>query len=256
MARRVAIVAALALVVTSAPAQQGLSRDAQGWTVFSPSADSRLIYVSSSTPDYLTPKYYSPSDPEIGPDPFHPLGPIRAYPAITSGTAQARANFPDWVLLKRGDVWYESRLALKNGRSASERSLFGAYGDGPRPMMKIGHDRGWSSNNSLQFAAMAGIDIYAHSRDPNSPEYDGPADASGMGWLIPAGGYGISFLVEDCAFRFATVGWQMRSGGTTRDLVLRRSLILDTYSGDGSHCQPAAQAGRSPMARRISKARR
>ena len=219
-----------------APAQQGLERDAQGWTVFIPSDDSRLIYVSSSDGDDATAQVYDDDDAAIGSDPFHPVGPINAYASIAAAQVQQRAGYPDWVLLQRGGVWYESKVKLKSGRSASERYLVGAYGDGPRPLVKCGAERGCNPENSMQFTALVGIDFYGHTRDPNSPEYVSPDGGSGLSWVIHTNSDGISFLVEDCAFRFKSVNWQKNyPGGTVRDLVFRRNLILDTYSGDNSH---------------------
>jgi hypothetical protein len=120
-------------------AQQGLPRDATGWTVFTPSSDSRLIYVSSSTGNDATGQIYSPTNSVISADPFNPVGPIMPFATISNAMAQARSGYPDWVLLKRGDTWSSGLPMAKSGRSASERSLVSAYGaSGARPLLKSG----------------------------------------------------------------------------------------------------------------------
>ncbi len=67
------------------------AKDAQGWSILTPSADSRLIYVSSAGND-STAKFYLPSDSEIGNDPFNPTGTILPYATITAALAQTRNN--------------------------------------------------------------------------------------------------------------------------------------------------------------------
>ena len=107
-----------------------------GWTVVTPSEDSRLIYVSNSGNDEQarTAKgrgYYLPSDPEIGPDPTNPIGPIVPYVTVREavkklrgtgwvetnsegqeivsyakrGELDAGGGYPDWLMYRRGDTF-------------------------------------------------------------------------------------------------------------------------------------------------------
>lgn len=112
-----------------------------GWTHVTPSADSRLIYISNTGNDAQAKAvkgrgYYLPSDPEIGPDPQNPIGPIVSYVTpreaakkmrgsgwlrtdengreIVSITERDRRNnlenpsgggWPDWVMFKRGETF-------------------------------------------------------------------------------------------------------------------------------------------------------
>ena len=107
-----------------------------GWNVVTPSEDSRLIYVSNSGNDdqARTAKgrgYYLPSDPEIGPDPTNPIGPIVPYVTVREavkklrGTGWVETNsegqeivsyakrgeldtgggYPDWLMYRRGDTF-------------------------------------------------------------------------------------------------------------------------------------------------------
>jgi hypothetical protein len=112
---------------------------AAGWSLLSPAPDSRLLYVAADGNDSLAAAvhgrgYYLPSDPEIGPDPTNPIGPITAYASpevamramrLTNwlgtrdgqdlygdacGYSQKRdalghdwQGYPDWLLYRRGD---------------------------------------------------------------------------------------------------------------------------------------------------------
>ena len=229
--------------------------DDEGWTILRPARDTRLIYVSSSAGDDSAARFYSPGDPAVGSDPFRPKGPVKPYRTVRSGLAAARDGHPDWVLLKRGDVWYESLGSPPNGRSAQEPSVIGAYGDAPRrPQLRL---RGTQSG--LQFhihdgfhdVAIVELEFYAVGKDPESPEFDPEcAVKSAIGVFISAKHMttGRRLLVEDCCMRFCgasfQVAWDRRVGPTpaTEQLVLRRNLVLDNYSRN-SHCQGTYAAG-------------
>ena len=95
-----------------------------GWTVFTPSADTQIIYVSNSTGDDRT---------GVVGDINHP------FKTLAAGKSRLRNGKPDWLLLKKGDTWTDQQfgyLRIK-GRSAAEPMLFGAYGTGARPVLKI-----------------------------------------------------------------------------------------------------------------------
>src|SRR5262249_26905785 len=63
---------------------------ANGWTVFTPSADTIIFYVSSSTGNDIR---------GVPNDPTHP------YKTIAKGLSMLVNGHPDWLLLKKGDVW-------------------------------------------------------------------------------------------------------------------------------------------------------
>ncbi len=128
-----ALLLALASVCSAEP-QRWLPVDQDGWTIFTPSADTRLLYVSSSAGDDAAGVAYAAADAAVGADPFRPVGPVHAFKTIAAAQKLAREGFPDWVLLKRGDSWRENP-GVRSGRSASEPSLIAAYGDGPRPVL-------------------------------------------------------------------------------------------------------------------------
>jgi hypothetical protein len=106
--------------------QRWLPVDAGGWSVLKPSADSRLIYVSQDGDD-ATASAYSPSDKEVGGDPFKPARAVKAYKTLAAGVRKMRAQHPDWLLLRRGDTWKEVLGTLPNGRNGHEPTVVCAY---------------------------------------------------------------------------------------------------------------------------------
>ena len=89
--------------------------DADGWTSVTPSSDTHIIYVSSST----------------GSDANNGLSPSTPVKSLLAGISLLRSGMPDWLLLKRGDTWQESLGAeagrwVKSGRSAQEPMLVSA----------------------------------------------------------------------------------------------------------------------------------
>ena len=85
-----------------------VSRDSEGWTLVTPSADTRIIYVSSS----------------MGSDTSDGLSEDYPVQTLERGYSLLRDSFPDRMLLRRGDEWYENFPAIgKSGRSADEPIL-------------------------------------------------------------------------------------------------------------------------------------
>ncbi|MBU0622620.1 MAG: hypothetical protein KJ795_12320 [Gammaproteobacteria bacterium] len=215
-------------------------QDGNGWSILTPSADSRLIYVSASGND-TTAQNYTPASAEVGADPYNPTGAILPYATIDVALAQARAGYPDYILLKRGDTWTRTAMInLKAGRSATERSVLGYYGNAAaRPtILQKGVNFSWASNS-----AVIGIRFYASQRDPASPDFVGFAivgNDAGFDGLI---GYGGSvtggLLIEDCWFDWFS-GNVLQSPVTTyaalNDIIIRRNLITNNYSTAG-HAQ-------------------
>lgn len=211
--------------------------DNAGWSILKPSSDSRLIYVSNDGNDRSA-KSYSPSSNEIGNDPFNPAGAVRSYATIEAALAQARANYPDYILLKRGDTWTSNAaIRLKAGRSAAERSVLGYYGNATaRPtVLNKGVSFSWASNSAL-----LGIRFYASRRDPGSMDFIGfenVGDEVGFDGLLGYGGNitgGI--LIEDCWFDWFS-GNVLQSPRPDhqhlRDIIIRRNIITNSYSTRG-----------------------
>jgi hypothetical protein len=215
------------------------AQDAGGWSILTPAADSRLIYVASGGNDG-TAQPYLPSDPEIGSDPFNPGGAIRPYASIDAALTQMRNGYPDYLLLHRGDSWdATASIFPRAGRSAGERSVLGYYGANvARPVVRFaGVDLSRAS-----YSAVVGIRFVAAQRDPASPDFiDFNVNATGLHAL---GGYNNTvvggLLIEDCWFDWfsGNVLQAPESGGgpVLADVIVRRNIFSNNYSST-SHSQ-------------------
>ncbi len=156
-----------------------------GWTVLTPSADSRLIYVSSST----------------GNDSNNGLSETAPIKTIAKAFTIAREDFPDFVMLKRGDVFNEGRLSwYKGGRSATEPMVVTSYGSGDRPILEATGFLYWGPNGgptmSLDFLSFVGLQFKAdwENNQTSTPHTNAFLFGGGLN----------SFLIEDCCFS----GWR------------------------------------------------
>jgi hypothetical protein len=240
---RIALVAtALLCFFPDSQAQTSLPRDAGGWTVFTPSGDSRIVYVSSSGGNDSTGVAYSPGDPAIGPDPFLPASSVKSFATLEHASAQTRNGYPDWVLFKRGDEFHwvtgeHGKLVKREGRSATEPFLYAAYGAGcVRPIIKT------DSSGILHYCcydygrfAVVGLHFYAHTRDPFSPGF--VSHRGQFGFRFASFGRQITdVLIEDCWLQFYAVGIVIEASGDPARMVIRRNVISDSY-GYGGHSQ-------------------
>ena len=216
-------------VVVAQPGSS-LPLDPNGWTVFTPSSDTRTIYISNS----------------IGVDTNDGLSQSTPVKTITKGKSLLRNNYPDWLLLRKGDVWTDETIGnvCLSGRSATEPMLISAYGSGARPMMKtnpsVNSDGIYTSCNGSagigDYLAVVGLDFYSYTRDPNSPGFNLST--------VATGGAGFSFLnptnwllLEDNKFSFYGGNTlQAYPSGTFKKVSLRRNIITDSYSTN-SHSQ-------------------
>lgn len=83
-----------------------------GWTQFTASSDTRIIYVSDTDGDDATAEFYTSTSPEVGTDPFLPSGTVKAYKTISAAKNGLRNGFPDWILLKKGDVFTNQAFGM------------------------------------------------------------------------------------------------------------------------------------------------
>jgi hypothetical protein len=90
-----------------------MSLDANGWTVFSPSADTHKIYVSNS----------------MGSDANDGLSENTPVQTLAKGLSLMRDGYPDWLLLKAGDTWTGEAFDYvpSSGRSAAEPMLISSW---------------------------------------------------------------------------------------------------------------------------------
>lgn len=225
-----------------------LPKDAQGWTIFTPSADTRIMYVAADGND-STAQIYSSTSQEVGSDPFKPSGVIQPYATYAAAYLHARAGYPDWILFKRGDTFYQAiNHQEQNGRSTSEPFLIGSYGStGTPPLLKVGASTAGisisktspSTPSTAQFISISGLTLYAYTRNPSDPEYIGEAGASGIDIITTGTANKIkNVLVEGCKFMYFANN-SVQGGGTefVDDVTIRKSVFLDNYPSGTERAQ-------------------
>lgn len=198
-----------------------VSLDGSGFTVVTPAADSRIIYVSSS----------SGSDSNSG------LSAGKAVRTLEKGIDLIRDGSADQLLLKRGDTWRETfGRWTKSGRSPDEPILISAYGIGNRPLIRSGTDDGIgigsASAENINHLAIVGIHFWADGRDPNVAGYNKYSLPYGIN--VIAGGSGL--LIEDVKVeKYMTNIAFTPYLGEMKNVTIRRSIITDAYEVGNSH---------------------
>ena len=201
-----------------------LPLDADGWSILTTSVDSRVVHVSSSTGNDST------GDGSVG----------KPYATVSKGMSRLRYGSPDWLLLKKGDVWYESLGHCKvYGRSQTEPLVITSYGSGPRPLLKTGSqqavrvDGGSGGHPQRSNIAIVGLHFVSHHRDPDDPAFNAYEGWHGVSWLMPS----TNVLVEDCCFAFYKDNIVFQSTALRlKDIAVRRNISVDSYCTNG-HAQ-------------------
>jgi SdrD B-like domain len=193
--------------------------DADGWTVVTPSANTRVIYVSSS----------SGSDSNSGLSPSSPLH------SLTKAMSLVRNGDPDWILLKRGDTFNDSFLNWStSGQDSQDPQLISYYGDTslPRPLLDTG-TASWGfttlTTATVNYVDIIGIQFYDNIRDPNNPGFN--PNENGGGSAIRVYSAGGNMLIEDCEFSFYRNNLDFESQpGPLGNITLRRNVDIDSWS--------------------------
>ena len=193
---------------------------------YTPSTDSRLIYVSATGNDGTG----ASTTIAAQTDAFDPQGTVLPYLTLAAAFAQARDGFPDWVLLKRDDTWTGENVVVKSGRGITEPYLMGYYGtSGARPLIKRGVSAGVNIGSGVKSNfVMYGIDYYCNGRDPSDPSYTGYVD-SNAGFRFVGGGANITF--DECVFRWFYSGMTIQAfeGNSHSNVTIKRCIITDNY---------------------------
>lgn len=211
--------------------------------------DSRIVFVSAAGDDAAAAMnaqgrgYYLPADPEIGLDPTNPIGAVVAYRTIAAARIALRdasgtslRGEPEWMLLRRGDVFdlgstrfIDYRTA---GRSPSEPRVYAAYGDPAvdRPIVQGTPPqfiRSWDGGgnyivDSLEF------------RNAGSMPTTGPVSESAQIWYASA-----NIRVEGVRFRSSRgSSIQTVQGRSPQCVEVHRSIVEANWrSGSGLHVQ-------------------
>ncbi|MCS7033789.1 MAG: right-handed parallel beta-helix repeat-containing protein [Phycisphaerae bacterium] len=183
---------------------------ADGWTKITPSSTSRMIYVSSSTGNDANPG-------------------TQDRPIKTLARAQrlVRDLHPDWVLLKRGDTWYESFPDwVVSGKSAQEPTVITSYGSGPRPKILTGTSGGITLahkySNPLHHVAVIGLHFHAHTYNGSN----GTVKTAGIRIMRK----GSNILLEDNFIQGFKDNIVIDPTAPVTDVRIRRNVIVDAFN--------------------------
>lgn len=181
------------------------------------SVDTRTVYVSSS----------------YGLDTNDGLSSDKPKKTISAGVSQLRTGYPDWLLLKRGDV-FTTGLGdwRKSGRSATEPMVVWSYGTGTdRPILKTGVTNAITTQSSsgvpIHSMSFVGLHFYAHTRDPNGTEFTGTSGGGGIHWLHGAK----NVVFDDLKIESYTTGIAIQDyflDGVS-DVSIVNCVIIDSY---------------------------
>jgi hypothetical protein len=199
------------------------------WTDLQPSADSRIVYVSSS----------EGSDANDG---LSSATPKATWWGPSGAQSLIRPGYPDWMLLKRGDVWTEvidaHYISLQGGRSASEKMVLSSYGTSTaRPHVRSTQVRVWGAGERSH-VAIVGIHLERLTEslgtyDPNNYNYP-------VGITIQPN-HGTDFLVEDCLVEKYAINVEVHPSDETYDSVtdvrIRGNVLVDAYASGAVHAQ-------------------
>ncbi|RXJ65460.1 hypothetical protein CRV08_15195 [Halarcobacter ebronensis] len=219
------------------------AQDKDGWSILTPSLDSRIVYVSSSQGDDSIAEIYDITKVS---DVYNPSN-IKAYKTIDAAYKQIREGYPDYMLLKRGDVWTHGTIKVKGGLSIEKRLVIGAYGDESldRPIIKTGISGGLRVFN-VSYTALIGIKFEANGRNPNSEDFVGFEDVgNSKGYELK--NLSAHNLIEDCWFDWYLIGISIQDNNIKEsesgeketnvyDIIIRRNLVTNSY-GQIGHSQ-------------------
>lgn len=202
-----------------------VSQDANGWTIVTPSADSRVVYVSSSGSDNN--------------DGLSTATPIKS---LSKAGSLMRNGFPDQILLKRGDIFFDNFPTwTKSGRSVDEPMLLGNYGTGERPLIKTGTaNAGFvtanNANTTVQFIDIIGLQFIQQNHDPSSPTYSYSSTGGISG--IELKSKGGDMLIENCSIRYYRNNIDIEGvWATVNNITIRRCVVADSWSNNGNNSQ-------------------
>lgn len=210
----------------------GLPTDAQGWTVFTPSSDSRIVYVSSSGND-STGQYYTTA--QVGSDPKHPIITVQPFLTYAAAYARTRSGYPDWVLFKQGETFDNTAFYanIRSGRSKTEPFLISDYGN--TNVMPVINNRGTIGvypTGLTAYFAITNLDFYNFHRNPNDPRHVPGDNGVSTVFIYSAGDitrYSIhDFMIEGC--RFTYHNGCIIQGENTYNAGFYRNVVHNAYS--------------------------
>ena len=175
------------------------------------------------------------------------------YRTIAAGKAKMRGNpsgSPDWLLLRKGDVWNETfGLISFYGISADEPAVISSYDPsnpntpnpstgGARPLLKVDDAVAGgqfvvastgSAPNGMKYCAIIGLEVYFYKRDAENNSAQFNASDLGIDSFRPLTAFQW-LLVEDCKVTYG-------GGGITPtpfqnlayNAIVRRNIIANSW---------------------------
>ncbi len=230
-----------------------IDANVMGWTEFSPSSNSRIIYISN-TGDDENAAYYSSTDSEIGDDPFQPTDAILPFATYDAAEEYQRDGYDDWLLFERDGTFEITNGALKSGVDEDHKSLIGAYGAGNLPIVRPTLSESITDYTCYEFifvnwphdgdelahSAITSLNFYNEDIDPNVGTIEKFEGTSALS--LRSGHYGDMYdiLIEGCRFQYigATIG-PLYGDGTASDFTFNRCQFLDryVYTNEDGHSQ-------------------
>jgi hypothetical protein len=203
------------------------------WTHLQPGPDALVVHVSAAD----------------GHDSNDGLSEATPKATIAAGFALLRAGHGDYLLLKRGETFTLAATLQwnKGGASAEDPMVFGAYGEGPRPIIDPGSFEavhvtpGFQSAGTVRHLAIVGLHIKSIRRDFTQPGFDlasvipGRLGIRTVGIQTTAPQIVDDLLIEDCKLEFLGQGIVLEGpyADSVRNVRLRRNVIVDTYVPNG-----------------------
>jgi hypothetical protein len=203
-----------------------VTQDANGWTVVTPSANSQVIYVSSS----------------VGSDSNSGLSASAPVASLAQAQSMVRSGYPDEILLKSGDTWNNQAFPnwTASGEDANDPMLISYYGSGARPVVNPGNltnafNTVSNASNPVNFLDVIGINFYAANRDPASATFNASQPGALTGFQDWAGGG--NTLLEDDSFSYFHNNIDIEAlGGFQTNMTVRRCVSSYSWSAT-SHSQ-------------------
>ncbi len=188
-----------------------------GWSALRGSVGSRIVFVSAS----------------LGDDANDGLSLQTPKRTIAAGKALMRHGEPDYLLLRRGDVFNEGLGQWKTaGRSLTDRQVVSSYGPPTvRPILRTGSSGGLVTHGgggsppSIDNVAFMGLHFLADT-------HDGTGQPVGIALHQPS----TNILIEDCYVERYNTGIVIQGiGGRHSNVALRRSIVADSFGvNDGN----------------------
>ena len=230
-------------------------QDADGWTIFTPEADSRLLFVDNTEPNDTTAgpsanssDYYTLSTlPNVGD--WQDPGAVNAYQTIEGARADARDNQADWILLLEDQTHLvTTTFRPRAGNSNTKRARVGAYGpNGNRAKISttdVTITALVEFGSSVNYSDIFSIDVHPLARDYNDGSFVGYGNSDRLFGIRIYGGGGDKetltnqgFLIENCRVRYCIHNISLYDTGVSHDIVIRRNVIEYAYSEESTHSQ-------------------